>query len=447
MSAPKQARCDPRAWPFAAAALATFADYLGLSLMTPALPFYLNDIGVDGAADVAVWNGAINTSQFIAVVIGNLVWGFAGDRLGSKRALQLAMVGDTLFYAATAAVANPSLLVAVRFGCGLSTPLVPALLYIFERVRSPEDAIRGVGRYTISIMTAYCVGGILISFAYSSLGWVGCNLLAAGVCGVALLFTTFLSSPVPGSGTRPKPQGIRNALSTAAFVNHATCAFVQGSAFNILILLLVLLMKDSFGLTAREAGYVFVFLPVILFTVQVCISRAVKRFGFNLLITSGALLNLVCVSSSMAPAVQDSLAGLLTVTVVACCCMVTQMLPNQSKAKAIATAYATNAVGAVTGMGRVFFALGQGTAPIIAGSLYTIGARYAYGYWIFLQAAQLVVMIVSRQPLFHDPPLGNDAPSNPTATVAPGPSQKLPPPPGRSLGRRMSTLIRGANLA
>ena len=62
--------------------------------MQPALPFYLAEIGVVGREPIALWNGAINTAQFIAVVFGNIVWGLVGDHFGSAMAIRLAMAGD-----------------------------------------------------------------------------------------------------------------------------------------------------------------------------------------------------------------------------------------------------------------------------------------------------------------------------------------------------------------
>ena len=45
-------------WPFGPAIAATAADYLGLSIITPALPFYLSDVGVSEAT-LPRWNGMV----------------------------------------------------------------------------------------------------------------------------------------------------------------------------------------------------------------------------------------------------------------------------------------------------------------------------------------------------------------------------------------------------
>ena len=85
-----------------------------------------------------------------------------------------------------------------------------------------------------------------------------------------------------------------------------------------------------------------------------------------------------------------------------------QMVPNQSRPRAINAAYATNATGQITGLGRCVFALGQGVTPVLVGGLYAWHPSSCYAYWCFVQVVQLLVNVVSPQPLFHDPPLGRD---------------------------------------
>jgi len=43
-----------------------------------------------------LWTGAILSAQFIAVIPGNLFWGYLTDRLGSRLTLQITIAGDAL---------------------------------------------------------------------------------------------------------------------------------------------------------------------------------------------------------------------------------------------------------------------------------------------------------------------------------------------------------------
>ena len=151
-----------RGWRTGGAVVATFADYFGLALLIPALPFLLDELGFS-ETQVPVWNGIITTSQFAAIILGNLVWGVVADRYGSQRALACAMIGDTVFFAMTAAApfglrGTPAgvMLAAVRAGAGFCTPLVSALVFIFDRAESPRALVKGLGDYGVCCPRLEC---------------------------------------------------------------------------------------------------------------------------------------------------------------------------------------------------------------------------------------------------------------------------------------------------
>ena len=150
-------------WPFGPAIAATAADYLALSIITTALPFYLSEVGVS-EADLPRWNGMIMGAQFAAVIFGNLLSGKMGDKHGSATAVKLALLGQVVFFALSAfapfGVGAPTLaatlLLLTRIGAGISTALTASLLYIFDRAPTPESLLRGVAQYmgTLSCMWA-----------------------------------------------------------------------------------------------------------------------------------------------------------------------------------------------------------------------------------------------------------------------------------------------------
>jgi len=163
--APLEPTCKrlSHSWPFGPAIAATAADYLALSIITPALPFYLSEVGVS-EDDLPRWNGMIMGAQFAAVMVGNLLSGRMGDRYGSATAVKLSLMGQVVFFALSAfapfGVGAPALaatlLLLTRIGAGISTALVSALLYIFDRAPNPESLLRGVAQYmgTLSCMWA-----------------------------------------------------------------------------------------------------------------------------------------------------------------------------------------------------------------------------------------------------------------------------------------------------
>eukprot|EP00964_Phaeocystis_antarctica_P035460 scaffold20246_cov58-Phaeocystis_antarctica.AAC.9 len=82
--------------PYGPAIAATAADILGRAIVTPALPFYLSEVGV-AEADLPRWSGMIMGAQFAAVVLGSLLSGRMGDKYGSAAAVKLALIGQAFF--------------------------------------------------------------------------------------------------------------------------------------------------------------------------------------------------------------------------------------------------------------------------------------------------------------------------------------------------------------
>ncbi len=68
------------------AVLCSFADYYGLSAIVPLIPFHLEVDGGMSDASAAEWAGAINSVQYVGVIIGCVGWGVASDRLGALQA-------------------------------------------------------------------------------------------------------------------------------------------------------------------------------------------------------------------------------------------------------------------------------------------------------------------------------------------------------------------------
>jgi hypothetical protein len=64
----------------------------------------------------------------------------------------------------------------------------------------------------------------------------------------------------------------------------------------------------------------------------------------------------------------------------------TQHNANQARAKMIATKYAKNATGAVTGVSRTCFSLGQATGPLVSGLIWNWSVS---GPYLLLAAVHL----------------------------------------------------------
>ena len=218
--APHRARPAPRAPPPLRAPV--FVDYFGVSALMPLLPFYLEDHAGLTGDELALWVGLISTAPFAAIAVSwcaaqrcsvpprrraaatavtrgvarSIFWGRASDFIGAKRAVQITLAGDALTFAATGFVVRPGAILAVRFAAGLSSPIVPALAYVFE-VLPPSEAMHGITCFVTCVTLGFLVGGSAAAL-YAPIGWRGVALVTAGlaVLGLALSSFTMVRAPV-----------------------------------------------------------------------------------------------------------------------------------------------------------------------------------------------------------------------------------------------------------
>ena len=147
--------------------------------------------------------------------------GWLGDRLGSRAALGLTLCGDIVFFSCTAFASSVEMIMAVRFMAGVSSPLVACLLYIFERARDKMHALEGVNAYSASVNFGYALGGVIVGVGYTSMGWVGLNVLSAVVAAVGLVLVATLATPPVPKPPAPAPAAPGPATDTPAVTEAA----------------------------------------------------------------------------------------------------------------------------------------------------------------------------------------------------------------------------------
>ena len=366
------------------ALLCVFADYFGLALIQPTLPFYLAEISPD---NVEIWVGAILSIQFVFVIPGNLVWGYLTDRLGSRRTLQLTMTGDLLCFLATAFCTQPTTLLVVRACAGFCSPLVPALSNVFEIVPA-EDVVKAMGRFGMCVMAAYLFGSGAIALFYDLISWSGVNLIAVGAAALGL--GTMTLTPVPPKKERQQATGVGQALRSGDFLTHAATGLCSGFMMSAVVSVAAVTYMDQFGLSATQVGLLFLGLPLLLMVVaSIIVPKLVKSMGLQRTVSS-ATFGLVFVAGLLAvPQISQSNIYAFSALIAFLIMLQTmQHQPNQVRVKLIGNYYTTNGSGIVTGASRTFWALGQAAAPLACLSGYV-----SFGVW-FPWVLLLTLMIL-----------------------------------------------------
>jgi MFS family permease len=224
-------------YPFLPGMAAAFADYLGMALITPALPYFLEEELGMSTRDSSLWTGAITTAQYAGGAVGNTFVGVLGDRLGSRFTLASTLGGDVVFFAATAFARSVALILSFRFLAGVASPLVPSLMYILERATEEgASKLAGVNAYSASVNFAYAFGGMIVGLFYYDMGWTGLNLFSAAVAALALVVVRELAAEnndngrgdgvgvILGDGEEKQERGGDAEVVSAAAVSAAAAA-------------------------------------------------------------------------------------------------------------------------------------------------------------------------------------------------------------------------------
>lgn len=86
----------------------------GLMMLVPIMPFYVQQLGVEGTVAVQSWAGVAIAAPALALTVATPLWGKVGDRIGRKWMVVRALVGLALAMTVMAFATGPVMLIAGR---------------------------------------------------------------------------------------------------------------------------------------------------------------------------------------------------------------------------------------------------------------------------------------------------------------------------------------------
>ena len=167
---------------------AVLIDMLGNALTLPTMPFYAQELGAS-----PVQLGNIFSAFAITQVISQAWMGYAGDKIGRRAVLLIALIGPSFGFAASALAWDFWSLMFARAFLGLvSGCIATANAYVAEIVPKDERArlMAGLGAMTsMAFLFGPPIGSALAQFGLTAPFWVGCvtSMIAAVVAYFNLL--------------------------------------------------------------------------------------------------------------------------------------------------------------------------------------------------------------------------------------------------------------------
>jgi len=368
---------------------AAFADYFGLGCMSPLIPFWVESHNGNPSAI-----GAILTAQYSGVIIGSTCAGLFSDRLGRKKTLTFALLGDVVFFTLTAFVGSINAMIAVRFLAGLFTPLTASIAWILDI--SGDDAVkaRNQGFFGMASVAGFMLGaamGGFFGYKHFKLVNIFCGSLAAFAC----LNVVKGEEPDPPFALS-EPHGRWRIVRTTLFCSLAMCNFVVGLQFTGITTISAIILPSRFEYKEWQLALAYMGITFGHFVCLANLKRLVSKFGkINLMFMSFLLSTLsqiiLCFEQSYAHHLLTL--GLLTLSSLV---LPLGMTIVNLLSVGVADKFGKNARGATVGFLRTIFNIGQALGPVYAVFLIEFrgfnGFQMLKGGWFYVCQALLMLL-------------------------------------------------------
>src|SRR5215218_3453590 len=287
-----------------------FIDMVGVLMIFPLLPFYVQQFGGNGINilglhfGVGIIAGFIISSFTVAQLISAPMWGRFSDRVGRRPTLIIALTASGIAYLIFGFANSLFLLFLSRVVQGAGGGTVGVIQAYVADSTAPQDRTRALGWLSATTNLGVALGPVLGSFAITlgkrdlmpgpatlQMGHAAPGIIAAMLCLINIAFVArYLTksrdlaehAPVEGEVRRSSREAIWRVISHSSEPSSrliwiyaiSICAF-QGS-FSVLALFL----NARFQVTEQTIGYFFMYIGSIsVFTRVLLLGRMVDWFG------------------------------------------------------------------------------------------------------------------------------------------------------------------------
>lgn len=278
--------------------LILFTNMLGFGIILPLLPYYVESFGA-GPITIGFLAASFSVFQLLsAPILGEL-----SDKIGRRSILLFSIGGTALSFGILGFANSIPLLFLARIIDGASGGNISTAQAYIADITSKENRTQGMGIVMAAISLGFilgpAVGGFLSVYGYSVPAFVAC-----AVAIIATVLTYFFLPETEKTSTSLKKRKIffslrdfYDALVHPEVGLFLTLSFIMMFAFSLLQGTFSLFSEHSLHLTARDNGFVFAYLGIIGFLIQIFfLKKILKLFSEHKL----TLITIILMAISLA---------------------------------------------------------------------------------------------------------------------------------------------------
>ena len=185
--------------------------FLGFTLVTPFLPFYIESIGVHGEARIALWSGFLLTvSPFLAALLGPF-WGRLADHLGMKVMVQRVLFTIAVHWGLMFFTRTVWHVLALRIMLGLFSGFGTMSVALVTHGCPRERIGHAVGTLQATQIMSTAIGPFVGGLLAAGIGIRNTYLVTCTLCTLAFLFVLLLYRDIPASEAGESPVVVTQA--------------------------------------------------------------------------------------------------------------------------------------------------------------------------------------------------------------------------------------------
>jgi MFS family permease len=169
--------------------LGSFSTLVGMTLMLPFLPLYVEELGVRGHAAIVQWSGVAYSATFVTAGLVAPLWGHLGDRYGRKPMLIRASLGMAVCVSLIGFSTNVWQLAGLRLLTGIAGGYASGATILVAVQTPKERSAWALGILSSGVMAGNLIGPLIGGSLPPLIG-----LRATFWCAGALIFVAFLAT-------------------------------------------------------------------------------------------------------------------------------------------------------------------------------------------------------------------------------------------------------------